>query len=632
MPEKNGSLPEIKRLLAGEAYDKAIDAMIAAVHSERDPDRLLALSKCLDKIPDDEYAGHDFIQKKVAVMGGYTTQLLTPLIRLALFARGISAQLFETEYGLLEQAVLSNDDAIREFGPDVCYFCVGTHHIRESEVTLEVQRWSGLWKQTRECFGCEIIQNTFEEPLDRTFLHFDVKRKDSRTNFVKRLNLELANIASEHVHFCDIDYLASYHGRKFWDDERYYDVAKVPVSHQHLWDYASACSSVVAAIFGKRKKCLVLDLDNTVWGGIVGDDGAEHLQVGNGTAAGEAYWRFQQRIKALKDSGVILAVCSKNDESVARDAFKRRADMALRLEDFSCFIANWEPKPQNIQQIANRLNIGLESIVFVDDNPVERDLVRQSLRTVTVLEMPDDPSLYASVLSWADYFETTQLTEEDRKRTDYYRADLQRSDLQQVSGTYDDFLKQLEMRAHIAPFDELHLDRVVQLINKTNQFNLTTKRYTEGDVRRWLDDPAAVTRYVRLRDKFGDNGLISVLLAREEKPNEFWIDTWLMSCRVLKRGVEEALLARVVEELLKRRGKTLFGTYCPTPKNMLVKDLLRSLGFSFVSEGEEGSVIWKLDLTDKDRIDTIVSRGQQIVCVTAQDYDNDPGPRFGQAA
>jgi FkbH-like protein len=331
-----------------------------------------------------------------------------------------------------------------------------------------------------------------------------------------------------------------------------------------------------------------------MWGGVIGDDGLSGIKLGQGDATGESFVAFQRYIKALAERGVILAVCSKNEDANAREPFEKHPDMVLKLDDISCFVANWEDKAANIRRIAQELNIGLDALVFVDDNPAERSIVRRLVPEVAVPELPVDPADYLRVLDSGRYFDAVSISNEDFQRTQYYKANAERRQTASAVGDIQQFLASLEMRGPIGPIGEMELERSVQLIGKSNQFNLTTRRYSAADLQAMIDSPDWETRYVKLIDKFGDNGLISVLLARQEG-DALAIDTWLMSCRVLKRGVEQMLLNNVVEAARARGLTRVTGQYLPTAKNVLVKDHYASLGFTCVSD-TDGATSWELDV------------------------------------
>lgn len=552
--------------------------------TESDTDELIRLGDKLKEVADADYAEAGYMRKRVAVLSGYSSQFIISLTRVALFRMGIHADFYESEYGLYEQAIFGADERLLKFRPEIVYFCVGKDHFHEnSNADEEAARWLRLWDATHRLLNCEIVVNTFEESITRVYGSFETKLKSSRANFVRTLNLKLSLEAPTFVHFHDINFLSALHGRLNWRDDGLFDLSKIPVSFEYLVPYAEGLAAVIGALFGRNKKCLVLDLDNTLWGGVIGDDGVSGIEIGEGSPTAEAYKRFQLYIKSLKDRGVILAVCSKNEEKNAKEPFLKRTEMPLKIEDFSAFFANWDPKSDNIQRIAQTLNLGLDSFVFVDDNPAEREIVKRNLPEVTVVEMPDDPSLFERTLAGTHYFETVGVTHEDLERTTQYRANALRQEALVTSGeNYEDYLKSLAMSAVIAPFNTDNLPRITQLINKTNQFNLTTRRYSESEIGKVASESCYLTRYVKLKDRFGDNGLISVLIGKFEPDASFSIETWLMSCRVLKRQVENVLFKNLLEYLVECDVKKITGVYIPTEKNALVATLFSDLGFKRV--------------------------------------------------
>lgn len=564
------------------------------LRGHRDCDLYQECASLLDQISVEERALSGLVEKRVAFLGGYNTSLLTPLVRTALFTKGVFVDSFESDYGVLETLIRSEDLALKTFCPDVICFCVGTEHLDFLDLHRESERWINLWNQARVYFGADVVQNTFEEPLARVFGNFEIKARLSRTRYVRELNLQLADAAPPYVHFHDVDALAALVGRGAFRDEKYYDLAKVPTSERFLMEYAENLSSVIAAIFGKSKKCLVLDLDNTLWGGVVGDDGIAGIEIGPGSATGEAFERFQKYLKSLKQRGVVLSVCSKNEEAIAREVFSKRPEMILKLEDFSAFLANWESKDRNLARISEIVNLGLDSMVFVDDSPAEREWIRQSHPEVEVIELPNDPACFASCLSQKNLFEITSFTTEDVLRSQQPEMEERRNQLRATAENYEGYLRELQMKAIISPFDKDHIPRITQLINKTNQFNLTSRRYTQSQVAEITTGDDFFTRFLKLSDRFGDQGLVSVFIAKEIESRVFEIDTWLMSCRVFKRGVERLFFREIVRQL-DGRADRLIGCFIPTARNTLVAGLFESLGFRLASKDSIGVSRWNLD-------------------------------------
>ncbi|MBR0034864.1 MAG: HAD-IIIC family phosphatase, partial [Synergistaceae bacterium] len=382
-----------------------------------------------------------------------------------------------------------------------------------------------------------------------------------------------------------------------WHNRAEYYAYKFVMDYKLMPSVAWSLKRLICAVLGRVKKCLVLDLDNTLWGGVIGDDGVNGLTLGRETPEGEAYTEFQEYVKALKDRGVILAVCSKNDDDIARSGFSH-PDSVLSVDDFVAFYANWDAKDVNIRRIAQEINIGLDSLVFIDDNPAERAIVRENVPEVSVPEVdPSDVASYIRAIEGNGFFDTAAISDDDLQRTKTYQQNKQRVILEESSGSYEDFLASLDMEAEIAPFREIYFDRIAQLTNKSNQFNLTTKRYTLADIKAISQDEKYITLYCRLKDRFGDNGVISLLIG-EIRGQELHVILWLMSCRVLKRGVEDIMLDSLVNEAVKAGCTKIVGYYYPTAKNSMVKDHYQKFGFVLVNQDEKGNTQWEL-LTEK---------------------------------
>jgi FkbH-like protein len=556
--------------------------------------------------------------KKLAILGGFTTHQLASLIELYLFAAGITVEIYEADYGVLQQEVLDPTSGLHTFQPDILYLAPSRRSLgrrpavndtparADQLVTEEVQSWHSLWTAAHGKLGCQIIQNNFDPPPHRSLGNHEMRHHTGMARFVSRVNHALQDAAPAFVTIYDVDHLAASSGRWAFGDDRFYFHAKLPCAPEFLPRYAHGVASIIAAQSGAAKKCLVLDLDNTLWGGVIGDDGLGGIRLGQGEAEGEAFQAFQHYVADLAGRGVILAVCSKNTESVAREAFDKHPEMVLRTADIAAFIANWDDKATNLRRIAKQLEIGLDSLVFVDDNPMERGLVRQLLPEVAVPEMPEDPAGYIQALDRHAYFQTVAIGSEDLARGAMYRANAERQQAEVATGNIDDFLKSLEMKARVEPVTRENLERVAQLIARSNQFNLTTRRHPAAAVMKMAESPDWITLTISLADRFGDNGLICVLLGKIEN-HELVIDTWLMSCRVLKRGVE-AFSRNLLSRAARERGLgAIRGEYIPTPKNALVNELFPSLGFTLVSGEPKQHSWWRLvpgeDLTNFIRED-----------------------------
>lgn len=596
----------IKRLeeaIAANQAAQAVQRFRQGITPDLDLSAATSLARYLPKLR--QSAEVTSTQTRVAVLGSATTTQLASLLDLFLFAWGVDANLYEADYGVFRQEILNPESALYRFQPQILFLATSRRDLTrvpaatdsasavEAAVAAEVQEWGALWQRAHEGLGCQIIQNNFELPSRRVFGNFELSHPASLSNFVERVNRELRRHAPPFVTLHDLDALAASVGRATWDDERFFHIAKLPCAPACLVRYAYGVAALMAAHLGQSKKCLVLDLDNTLWGGVIGDDGVAGIHLGQGDPLGEAYVSFQRYAKALGERGVILAVCSKNEESLAREPFEKHPEMVLRGDDFSCFVANWEDKVTNLKRIAQQLNIGLQSLVFVDDNPAERDLVRQFLPEVAVPEMPEDPAEYAAALERHCYFEVAALSAEDFQRREFYRANIERQQALSGHASLDEFLRSLDMRARVGPIREADLERSVQLIGKSNQFNLTTRRHTSAEVLQMMASPDWVTFTVTLSDRFGDNGLISVLLACQ-RDAALYVDTWLMSCRVLQRGVERLLLNHLVAAARQRGLQRIRGEFIPTAKNKLVQNHYQQLGFSLVHRDPDGRACWEL--------------------------------------
>ncbi len=537
-------------------------------------------------------------QCRLAVLTGYTSTLLTDLVFGHAWLRGVKLETMESGFGLFEQVLLAEDPAFSAWKPDVVYFCVGLEHFALDSVDAEVARWKRLWEKARALYGCDVVMNTVVEPRYRTYGNYELKVEGSVGRKVAELNLALAREAPSYVHLHDVSFLASNLGKDQMFDPKWHAVAKLPANLACLPAYAKSVAGVIAAIRGKSKKCLVLDLDDTLWGGVVGDDGVDGVRLGAESAEGESFVRFQTYVKSLAARGVLLAVCSKNDDAIARAVFTQRPEMVLTLTDISAFVANWEPKDQGLRAIAAALNVLPESMVFVDDSPAECALVRSRMPEVAVVELPRDPSRYCEALAAHAFFEPIAISNEDRQRAASFQAEGARAALAGESASYADYLASLKMETTIRAWRPDESPRVTQLLAKTNQFNLTGRRYTDPQVRALLDDADVVPLCLDLRDRFGDYGLVSVLIGRCSG-DVCAIECWVMSCRVFKRGVEETMFAHVRAELARRGVRTVRGTLVPTPRNGYVTDLFASLGFTREHGDSDHEQRWELPLSEE---------------------------------
>jgi FkbH-like protein len=453
--------------------------------------------------------------------------------------------------------------------------------------------------------GSAVLVETLVPALEPIFGNWDAASGLAPLALAEAFNRALIGWARDAgVVIIDTARAAAAVGLSRWHDPRQWHNAKLAVAPDAVPAHADLVVRTIAAIRGKARKCLVLDLDNTLWGGVIGDDGVEGIVLGQGSGRGEAHLAVQQMALDLRSRGVILAVCSKNEDAAARLPFRQHPDMLLKEAHIAVFQANWQDKASNLRAIAAALNIGIDALVFLDDNPAERAQVRAELPMVAVPEVGSDPALYPRLVLSAGYFELLSLSEEDRLRADLYQKNAERAALAASASDMEGFLKSLQMLCTIAPVDPVSRPRVAQLINKSNQFNLTTRRCSEAEVAALEADPSVHAIQVRLSDRFGDNGIIAVLIARigTRDGQKLWsIDTWLMSCRVLERRIEQACLAHLAAAARADGAKALLGTYIPSPKNMMVADHYAKLGFVRVDDpaGSDGDAThWRLNLAD----------------------------------
>jgi FkbH-like protein len=546
---------------------------------------------------------------RLAVLGSSTTTHLMPSIRVGGARRGLWINTYENDYAQYLQELLDKSSGLHEFRPDATLFALDAHHLSLGihpalsaqeierildETTAELRR---CWSLARDAFGCHLIQQTAINFAPNLLGSNEHRLVGSPRQFLNRLNQAIRTMAdAEGVDLLDIDAKAAEHGLQAWHDAALWHRSKQEVKPAAAPFYGDMIGRLLGAKLGRSSKCLVLDLDNTLWGGVVGDDGLDGIVLGQGSPLGEGFLALQQYALDLSRRGIILAVCSKNDEGNALEVFLKHPEMILKKSDIAAFRANWSDKPTNLRAIAEEINIGLESLVFVDDSAFERNLVREHLPMVAVPEIPDEPALIPGLLADAGYFESVVVTEEDRERAHQYQGNKAREALKSASGDLDSYLIGLEMQLRWRHFDRLGMQRIVQLINKTNQFNLTTRRYTESDVIAIIDDPTAFGLQLRLIDRFGDNGIIAIIIGRLREGASLFIDTWLMSCRVLGRQVETTTLNIIAAESKQIGASYLIGEYLPTKKNAMVRDHYERLGFSVVEQRADGSSTAKLDL------------------------------------
>lgn len=592
-----------------------------------DGELILKKSKKLKRALLEERA--DFLEKRIAVLGGSTTHDIVRMLELFLLNQGIRPVFYESEYAQYWQDVMFDNQELVSFAPELIFIHTSNRNITaypsmqdqepqmDALLTEQYEHFHVMWEKIAEKYHCPVIQNNFEYPFYRLLGNQEAVCLQGRICFINRLNERFYQYAREHEDFYihDINYLSAAYGLDRWSEPLYWHMYKYAMCMQAVPLFSHNLANIIKAVFGKNKKGLVLDLDNTLWGGIVGDDGPENLEIGQETPMGQVYAEFQNYVKAQKDIGVLLTVNSKNEEENAL-AGLNHPDGVLKPEDFVIIKANWEPKSKNLAETAAELAILPDSLVFVDDNPAEREIVRAQVPGASCPEI-GTPEQYIRVLDRSGFFEVTSLSEDDRKRSEMYRANAERKKQEEAFGNYREYLLSLDMQGTIRPFEAMVMARIAQLTNKSNQFNLTTRRYTQGEIEAFAADERYITRYGRLADKFGDNGVVSVVIGRKGSMGDktayrqmervtgdtgsdvLHLELWLMSCRVLKRDMEYAMMDSVVEACRECGIGTILGYYYPTAKNGMVKEFYRMMGFEKQEETDTGVSVWRFVIPDE---------------------------------
>lgn len=541
---------------------------------------------------------------KIALLGDSATQFLNTALKGMALQENLSIDLYEAEYDQIKQEILDTDSELYHFQPEFVIIFHSHQKLNKSFYKKSLEKkpeFAQNWLSELEYFlgvlneniKTNIILFNFPETDDSVFGHFANKTSFSFPFQLRTINYHLMLLAQKikNLFIADVNHIQAMFGRYQITDPKIYITADTIFSIDFIPHVARMVIDIILPFLGRFKKCIILDLDNTTWGGIIGDDGIENIQIGD-LGIGKAFTELQLWVKQLKERGIILAVCSKNTEHIAKEPFEKHPDMVLRLDDIAVFVANWENKADNIRYIQSILNIGFDSMVFLDDNPFERNIVRQNIPEITVPELPEDPAEYLPYLRTLNLFETISFTEEDNQRTKQYQEEAGRAILQQKFTNEEEFLENLEMECIVEPVTKFSLPRVAQLTQRSNQFNLRTIRYAEEDVQRnVVENQNMFSLTFTLKDKYGDYGLISVIFL-EKQNTQFFINTWIMSCRVLKRNVENFVLNAIVD-LAKEQGvDTIIGEYLPTAKNGMVKDHYEGLGFSALGEQ------WTLTVSD----------------------------------
>lgn len=576
-----------------------------------DAEKILKQKRALKRQLSEEQS-NIWIPKKIAILGGETTQNIKIMLELFLLNYGIKPSFYESEYNMYFEDGMFPNQELEEFAPDIIYICTCIRNITEFPVLTDtrdvveqkkavvVNKFSELWDHLQNVYHCPVIQNNFEYPFFRLMGNKDASDYHGRVNFVTMLNCAFYEYAQTHDNFyiCDVNYISASYGLDRWSDPYYWHMYKYAVAVPAIPYLSFNVANIIKSIYGKNKKAFNLDLDNTLWGGIVGDDGVDNIEIGQETSLAQTYSEFQEYLKLHKQLGVLLTVNSKNEEDNAMAGLSR-PDSILKKQDFINIKANWNPKSANLAETAKEIELLPESFVFVDDNPAEREIVRSQIKGAAVPEI-DGVEHYIQVIDKSGYFEVTSLSQDDLKRTEMYQENVKRTQFQASFTNYEDYLKSLDMKGEIQSFAPMYMSRIAQLTNKSNQFNLTTKRYSQTDIEAVAHDADHITLYGKLGDKFGDNGVVSIVIGRIDGPDrdELHMELWLMSCRVLKRDMEYAMMDELVAKAKAIGIKKIIGYYYPTAKNAMVKDFYSLQGFSKIKEDEEGNTTWEFLIDD----------------------------------
>ncbi len=592
-------------LESGAELGKRLQALASYALDENDLHRV---AKLINKARDTGRSLHPLVPFRLGVLSNSTTDFIVPTLIASAARHGIALECIPSAYGQVVQESLSPASEINRERLDAVLIAldyrgyplaasVGNANAAETTTESALGRLQTIRSGIRANSGAICIVQNLAPPVEGLFGSLDKLVPGTLAGMLEELNRAIIHsLAGSQDLLFDVAALASTVGLADWHSPAQWNLAKLPFSSTYLPLYSEHVARIVAALRGKSRRCLITDLDNTLWGGVIGDDGLEGIQLAQGDATGEAYLSVQKYLLDLRQRGIVLAVSSKNNDETARLPFRKHPEMLLREEHFAVFQANWNDKASNIKAISDELSLGLDAMVLLDDNPAERGLVRNLLPAVGVPELPDDPALYVRTLSAAGYFEAVAFSNEDFKRADFYQDNARRVTLQSQFADVDDYLASLKMVIVFQPFDETGRPRITQLINKSNQFNLTTRRYTEAEVAAAENDPDCFTLQVRLADILGDSGMVSVAICRKRSTNAWEIDTWLMSCRVIGRRVEDLVLQEIVHHAKRAGIRKLVGKYIPTERNQLVIEHYEKLGFQRIEIDANGATTWELDV------------------------------------
>ena len=603
---------EVARLIAEGAFDLAARRLTELWRCDPASGTASFVSARLDEIRDKQTDAFSLTKFKLAILRSFTVEPIVPLLRAEALAYGIDLDIHVGDFNTFAQDILDEGSSLYRFAPNAVVLVVRTDEaapelwrdfadLSPDAAQQAAERATRGYAQRidtfRERSQAALIVHSLERPSQSSLGILDDQSNSGQSGLIRQINLELRRIAQKHhgVYILDYDALISRHGSEHWHDERKWQMARLPISANHLLDMAREWMRFIVPLAGRIAKVMVADLDNTLWGGVIGEDGMVGIKL-SAEYPGAAYQSLQRALLDLSRKGILLAICSKNNLDDAMEVLEKHPGMLLRARHFAAIRINWRDKAQNLREIAHELNVGIDSLAFLDDNPFEREQVRAALPEVTVIDLPTNPLEYAAAVRNCAVFERLTLSPEDQQRTEMYVAQKQRAGAEQSFQSKEDFFRYLEQEAELEPVSDLNLARIAQLTQKTNQFNLTTRRYTELEVAKMSKQPEWHIFSIRVRDRFGDHGLVGVAITHDQG-EKCEIDTFLLSCRVIGRTVETALLAHLAESAVERGCKQLVGWFLPTRKNAPARDFYEQHGMVRREVNGSGS-LWTLDLSD----------------------------------
>ncbi len=559
----------------------------------------VSLSNYIDNLTPDKTNG--LKKLKIAFLRSFTLETIKPIFRVEAYKNIINVDLFIGGYNQYFQEIIDTDSELYAFNPDIVVIAVRLEEVfpelindfldlRNNLHDVEndiLYQYTQMIENIKKNLNCNILVHNFMIPITNYTSLYDIQNIDGQVNVIRKINFKLVKLVSEYsgVYIVDIENLSGIIGKNNIIDKKMWYISKNPYNHKFYIALAKEYVRYIKAIYGMKKKCVVLDLDNTLWGGVVGEGGIDGIKLGE-VYPGKCFKDFQMELLKLKNRGIILAICSKNNYEDAVEVLDKHPDMILRKDDFVSLKINWRDKASNIKEISEELNIGLESMVFIDDNPAECELIRQKLPEVTTINLPKRVVEYPSIIANLNLFEIFTIADEDKNKTEMYKSQIKRKGLKEMINNLEEYYKSLEMSVEIKEADEFSIARIAQLTQKTNQFNLTTKRYTEEQIKKLINGNNYLIYYIRVKDKFGDNGIVGVCIVQKISLKEWLIDTLLLSCRVMNRNIENAFIAFIYEQAKKSGVEKIIGKYITTKKNKPVEFIYEKLGFKKIAVNE----------------------------------------------